>query len=202
MAGSAEPKIIGHDCFIMSREITNSTMPLFWFISRLYREIKTSNKFIQETQDRINKAIKQLEDKPASKENCQTLISFIEYQIAEVHYTTANIDEKDIPARNELVTKARELIETLETGVKLEESQTTSKYGPNMYGKHPWHRQDEKYDWNTLEGYLMCHEREFSTPTYTLTDFLNSGYFKHCLMKGWSKEESASTFTRLYQKAL
>lgn len=178
------------------RKIDNSDLPLFWYVSKVFTQETCSSKVLTDYQDQINKAIKSFEDKKATLENCETLKQFLTHKLAEITYnghTGAFIDE--------LVEKVNNIIATLDTGIALgQKEQMYHSGGSQAYRNYDWYNEQHNWDPKTMEGYLKSHYMEFSVPTYTLSEFLKSGYFKHCLMHNWDARETAHTFCILYQK--
>lgn len=181
------------------KKITSSELPLYCYVSPLYiTDTEGSNKVLIERQGEINKGIKFFTENKSNLETCQNLKQFLDFKLAELklmNYTGAYY--------NQMVEKIEDIIETLNTGIALGEKEQDYHFGGSQrYRNYTWYNEEHNWDPQTLEGYLMLHYQEFSVPTYTLSNFLKSGYFKHCLMHNWDARETAETFCRLYQKAM
>lgn len=180
------------------RKIGNPDLPLFWYIHKIFTETTTKNKGLIIIRDSINDSIESIKSKPANLENCTQLKSFLEYEKAEIVYKGLCGSDVD-----EVVLEIDNMIETLKTGITLGEKEQNFHFGGSQrYRNYAWYNEQHNWDPQTLEGYLKLHYQEFSVPTYTLSHFLKSGYFKHCLMHNWDARETADTFCRLYQKAM
>lgn len=176
-------------------QITSSEMPLFWYISEIFTKETTNNRFYISHQDSINKGIKSFLDKKSTLENCQALKQFLSHKKAEILF-----EGHEGPFISELLERLEKLLSILDTGIALGEKEQSYHSSP-YYKSYPWFKEGETYNPDTLEGYLKLHAREFSTPNYGLSQFVNSGYFKHCVMRGWGAKASADTFCQLFNKS-
>ena len=126
------------------------------------------------------------------------LKSFLVYEKAEIVHRNLTGDDVD-----ELVDEIDRIIETLDSGIALGEKEQNYHTGSiSIYKSYSWYNEEHNWDPQTLEGYLKLHYDTFSVPTFTVNEFLHSGYFKHCLMHNWGAKESAETFCRLFNKAV
>ncbi len=180
------------------KKIDSSEKQLFWYVNVIFTETATKNRGLIIIRDSINDVIASIKSKPANLENCTQLKLFLEHKKAEIVYKGLCGSDVD-----EVVQEIDNMIETLKTGIVLgEKEQDYHSGGSQRYRNYDWFDEQHNWDPQTLEGYLKLHYQEFSVPTYTLSHFLKSGYFKHCLMHNWDARETAETFCRLYQKAV
>ena len=178
--------------------IYDANLSLFMYIGALFiTDTEGANKVLVDFQQEVNKGIKSCLDDKANLENCQKLKRFLDHKLAELKFMgyTGGFN-------NQMVEKIESTIEILNTGIALGEKEQAYRNGGGSmaYKNLPWYRPDHNWDPMTLEGYLKLHYDTFSVPTFTLSEFLSSGYFKHCLMHNWGAKESAETFCRLYNK--
>ena len=178
------------------RKIDNGDLPLFWYVHRIVTASASKNKALIVILESVNDAIESIKNKPANLENCTQLKSFLVFEKAEI--TSKGLQGADV---DELMSEIDNIIATLDTGVALgEKQQMYHSGGSQVFRAYDWYNEQHNWDTQTMEGYLKSHYREFSVPTYTFRDFMNSGYFKHCLIHNWDARETAETFCRLYNK--
>lgn len=177
-------------------KIINSELPLFWYISPIFiTDADGYNKTLIVFKDFVNKTLKSYLDNKSDLEHCQTLKQFIEHKLAEL-----NLMDYTGAYKNELTSKMKDIVDVLQSGIELGEKEQNQFNPATTYRQYDWFSEDANYDPETLEGYLKIHAREFSVPTFTLKEFLASGYYKHCLAKGWGRVTSANTFITLFKK--
>lgn len=194
----AVEQLFRHKMPMEQTKITSSEMPLFMYISEIFTKETATNKTQVSRQDAINKGVKLYLDKKSSLENCQALKQFLEHKKAEIIF-----EGLEGPFYAELIERIDAIVNTLNTGIELGEKEQNYHSGSiSRYKSYSWYNEEHNWDPQTLEGYLKLHYDTFSVPTFTVGEFLHSGYFKHCLMHNWGAKESAETFCRLYDKAM
>lgn len=178
------------------RKINNSDLQLFWYVESIFTKTTTKNKALIIIRDCINEAIESIKNKPANLENCRQLKSFLVFKKAEI--VSKGLSGADV---DEVIESIDNLVTTLDSGIALGEKEELYHSGSSLNHKHyDWITTDNTYDTTTLEGYLKSHHQEFSDPKYSLPVFVESGYFEHCMQKGWGARTTAETFCRLYEK--